>query len=442
MTLFVTAVVTPILFLVLAVPAEAIGDAGQQPAAVTSVAAVAAATHANVPVGAIAIERGHVQAALVQVHASEQPSSAAWTISPGTSTPNGSGNFSVGFDDGQNVASGLPNAFGTRVAILTVLDNGSGFAGTVETLKGIIVTCALNPEIATASALLAAVGPALTCPDASRTGARSTAVTSVWAWGNPIDPAIDDRGLGQAGMAPEALVGFAVSHHLATVFLSVPWAANQGVFADWLSASVDALHANGIHVAALGGDIAWLTRPQLGAQWASDAFHAANFDSVELDLEPWAGVANPNFAVITPQLIASITAVRAAAFGHPVGADLPWWLAARSFGSGTVFDAVVHQLDTVAIIAFADHASGGDGIIQLARPAVASAVAARAQFTIGVETETPAIAGGAQFTFYDSGAAALTAEADKVQTAFSRTSGYRGVSVEHLLSWAALLARS
>ncbi len=437
-TLLAVAIATPLLLLVLAAPPEALGDSGVEPAALSSVAAIATATKSQVPSTAAAIERGHVQAALTQV------GTAAGTtlkLLSGTSVPKVESAYSVGFDDGQNVASGLPDVFGTRVAILTKLGSRAGFAGSVLALNGAMVTCSLDPNVNTAAALLAVVGANLTCPNTAPAPA-STAITTLWAWGNSVDPAVDNRGLGQAGMAPQAITNFASAHKISTVYLSVPWASNQGAIASWLSATVTALHKKGIRVAALGGDAAWVAQPQLAAQWVAAAMQAARFDAVELDVEPWAGVANPDFTTITPELTVLVDGVRAAAGRHPIGIDLPWWLATTAYGTATVFSALVSHVDSVAIVAFADHASGSDGIVALATPAASSAAAAHVPFTIGVETDTPAVAGGAQFTFYDSGASALSTEADKVKAAFASTSGYRGVSVEHLLSWSALLSRA
>jgi hypothetical protein len=429
-------IAAPVALSLTGMPQSAVAE--QQPSALNTLGAIATATTEQLSTGSTAIELGHVQAALTQVQASTQPDAAAWTVLDGTAGPAQAGQYSVGFDDGQNVASGLPDVFGTRVAIVTV--DGDGYAGTVLTLEGATVTCSLGTDTDTAAALLAGVGADLACPDPSPVSGPS-AITSLWAWGNSVDPAADNRGLGEAGMAPQAIADFASAHGIGTVFLSVPWASNQGAIASWLAASVDDLHAEGIRVAALGGDSGWLAEPQLAAEWMSDAMQAADFDAVELDIEPWSGVANPDFATITPALDDTIDAVRSVADGRPVGIDLPWWLATTDYDSSTVFSALLPHVDSVAITAFADHADGSDGIVALAAPAVALASAAGLPFTIGVETDTPAVAGGAQFTFYDSSNDTFSTETAKVRTAFAGTPGYAGVSVEHLLSWSALLAR-
>ena len=269
-----------------------------------------------------------------------------------------------------------------------------------------------------------------------------SAITSMWAWGNSVDPADDERGLGEAGMAPSAIASFAKLHGLTNVYLSAPWASNQGAIATWMQQSVAALHADGIRVSALGGDPAWLSQPSLATQWVSDAMSAAPFDGIQFDLEPWAGNPNVDYSVVTPQYVSLVHQVRAVAGGATVSADLPYWLATTSFGSSSVFATLAASVDSVAIVAFSDHSAGTGGIVSLATPAVQAAAKLGKPFSIGVETDLPQIAGGAQYTFYDNGVTALESETAKVRTAFQSTHGYSGVTVEHLLSWASLIASS
>lgn len=300
-----------------------------------------------------------------------------------------------------------------------------------------MVVSALAGAIVAGGSLIAAA-PAVAVQNSTE-GSAPSAITSMWAWGNPIDPATDARGLGQPQFEPAALVAFAQEHHLRSVYLSVPWAANQGAFATWLPEAVTALHEAGISVSALGGDSGWTTQPSLAAQWVTDALSTAPFDAVQFDVEPWAGIPNPDLATIVPQYAAMLDAARTAAGDVPIGADLPWWLAAHPVGDGTAFDALLPHLQSVAIVAFSDHAAGSDGIIALAEPAAQAAAIAAVPFTIGVETDTPAVAGGAQYTFGDDSPVALETETALVRSHFSTTAGYGGVTVEHLLAWQTLL---
>ncbi|MFF1879173.1 hypothetical protein [Leifsonia sp. NPDC058230] len=302
-----------------------------------------------------------------------------------------------------------------------------------------VFACASLAVAAAVTFASGAVAPSAEAVNASTEGSAPSAITSMWAWGNPIDPATDARGLGQREFEPGALVAFAREHGLRSVYLSVPWAANQGEFATWLPEAVDALHAAGISVSALGGDAGWATQPSLAAQWVSDALATASFDGIQFDVEPWAGVPDPDLGAIVSQYTVMIDAAEQVANGVPIGADLPWWLAAKPYGSGTAFDAILPHLQSVAIVAFSDHAAGSDGIVALSQPAVTAASAAGVPFTIGVETDSPEVAGGAQYTFGDDSAGALETETARVRSSFASTPGYGGVTVEHLIAWRTLL---
>lgn len=306
-------------------------------------------------------------------------------------------------------------------------------------------------SVIVASALAAVLGGSLlaAAPAAAVTGridggtTASSAITGMWAWGNPIDPAQDARGEGMPQFEPQALAGFAAAHQLRTVFLSVPWAADEGPFSAWLSEAVTRLHAAGVtKVAALGGDPAWADDPSLAATWTAAALRAAPFDAVQFDVEPWVVSSDSELPAVVSKLQAMYDAAKAAAGTVPIGADLPWWLAAKPQpGGGTAFDALLPHLKSVAIVAFSDHAAGTDGIIAYAKPAATAAAAKRIPFTIGVETDTPEVAGGPAATFGDDSAALLESETAKVRTALSSLRSYGGVTVEHLRSWQDLLAR-
>lgn len=303
------------------------------------------------------------------------------------------------------------------------------------------VAAAIGGSVLAAPALSAAPAAAVTARIDS--GASPSAITGMWAWGNPIDPAVDPRGEGLAQFEPQALADFAAAHHLRTVFLSVPWAADEGPFGAWLTDAIHALHAAGVtKVAALGGDPAWADDPSLAADWTAAALRAAPFDAIQFDVEPWVVSSDSELPAVVAKLQNLYDQARVAAGSTPVGADLPWWLAAKPQpDGGTAFDALLPHLKSVAIVAFSDHADGTDGIVALAQPAAAAAAAKRIPFTIGVETDTPEVAGGAAATFGDDSAALLESETAKVGTQLSGLRGYGGVTVEHLLAWQGLLAR-
>ncbi|MGO4534277.1 hypothetical protein [Leifsonia sp. 2MCAF36] len=311
----------------------------------------------------------------------------------------------------------------------------------VPRLRSAVTASALALAIGGSALIATAPAAAVTQRVASTT--PTSAITGMWAWGNPIDPAVDARGLGEAQFEPQALADFAAAHKLRTVFLSVPWAADEGPFSAWLTDAVAALHAAGVtKVAALGGDAAWADDPSLAADWTAAALRAAPFDAIQFDVEPWVVSSDDQLPAVVAKLQAMYDSAKTAAGSVPIGADLPWWLAAKPQpGGGTAFDALLPRLKSVAIVAFSDHAGGTDGIVALAKPAATAAAAKRIPFTIGVETDTPEVAGGPSATFGDDTATLLESETAKVRSQLSSLRGYGGVTVEHLLSWQDLIAR-
>jgi hypothetical protein len=269
-----------------------------------------------------------------------------------------------------------------------------------------------------------------------------SALTSMWAWGNSVSPSQDARGLGEAAFVPQTIAAYSAAKKLDNVRLSVPWAADQGdAIRSWVGATVAALRANGQTVSALGGDAQWVSNPSLVSQWITAAHAAAAFTSIQLDVEPW--VTTPNWTT-NPAAIASYVALvsqaqaTAHSLGLTLGIDAPWWLSTTPYLSGTVLSALLPHVDTVSIVAFSDHAGGTDGIIAQAWPAVEQASATLTPFTIGVQTSSDTVSGGAQYTFADKGSAALESESAKVRAAYAAHLGYSGVTVEEYLSWRSL----
>ncbi|WP_141692832.1 hypothetical protein [Leifsonia xyli] len=249
--------------------------------------------------------------------------------------------------------------------------------------------------------------------------------------------------MGEPAFQPSALSAFASAHKLKTVYLSVPCAADQGPFSDWLRSAVKALHGAGVTtVAALGGDVSWASQPQLAATWTRSALTAAPFDAVQFDVEPWVNATDSQLPAIVGDLSNMYDAAAQAAGKVPIGGALPWWLATKPDPSGgTLFGQLLSHIHSVAIVTFVDHAEGEDGIVALAHPAAAVASAARIPFTIGLEADSPDVAGGSAATFGDNSAAALEGQSTIVRARLSGLNGYSGIAVEHLLSWKDLLTR-
>ena len=270
----------------------------------------------------------------------------------------------------------------------------------------------------------------------------STAFRSMWVWDNSLTTAQDNRGTGYAAAAPQTIADFAREHSLNRVHVAAPWVSDEGPIAAWMDETTTALHDAGFEVGVLGGDAGWLDDPSLAVTWTLDAISTRPVDYVALSLEPWTLPSwTTDQAGTVARWEATMDAVKAALpAGVRLALDAPYWLATTPApDGGTLFDAVLERADSLAIVTFVDHADAFDGIIALSAPARAAAGAAGIPYTVGLETDTPEIAGGAPFTFYDDGADALVREAGLVQEALAGDPLFEGVAVEHYRAWRSLL---
>ena len=268
--------------------------------------------------------------------------------------------------------------------------------------------------------------------------AGTTPYASMWLWENPVHATTDARGRGYAEADVDVVAGFARAHGLSTVHVATPWASGEGPVAAWLDEMSGALHGAGMTVSALGGDPSWLGDPSLAAQWTRDVAAARLVDHVQLSVEPWT---RPLWQTDRPKAVAQWHAVMDAVRaelpeGMSLGIDAPAWLASTSSGPHlSLMDGVMSRADSVAIVAFRDVAEGPDGVLALSADARAEAAAAGVPYTIGLETDSPRVTGGPEYTFFDDGAAALEEQAHIIDDALGSDENYQGIAVERFRTW-------
>lgn len=266
-----------------------------------------------------------------------------------------------------------------------------------------------------------------------------SALTAMWAWDNPVDPAEDPRGRAYAPAAPDRLAAFASAGGLQEVYLLAPAGPVGSAVDRWVADAVAALHAAGVRVSAVTGV------GGAAAAWVDAVLAVAPFDRLQVAVLPWAAPAPGRTPADVGRALAdALVVVRSAAAGTPVDACVPWWVAPGSadgpgVSDATGFDAVLATADRVALAAPAPRAHGPGGILELAAPAVAALTAAGRPFTIAVQTDAPDIAGGADRTFYDEGPVALVRETALVGAALAGVPGFEGVAVKAHRAWRRLL---
>jgi hypothetical protein len=110
-------------------------------------------------------------------------------------------------------------------------------------LTSIITALVSSPLVTSTGLSMATPTSCANITTAAKPNPTASALTSMWAWGNPVSPADDERGLGESAFAPATISAYAAAHHLSNVRLSAPWASDQGTaIRGWLNESVTRRH--------------------------------------------------------------------------------------------------------------------------------------------------------------------------------------------------------
>lgn len=285
------------------------------------------------------------------------------------------------------------------------------------------------------------------------------AITAMWAWDNPVDPALDPRGRGYAPAATDRLVAFARAGGLHEVHVAAPGGPAGAPVDEWLRTTVAALHDAGVAVCAVTGVL------DATAAWAAATVALAPVDRLQVVVLPWAPPGDETGDASDPgpgsrpgpaptaaevgrevgravgrDVLAALAALRSGGTGIAVDAAVPWWFASEVDDDGRpLLSPVVEAADRVTLAAPAARAEGPGGVLELAAPAVEVLVAAGRPFRIGVQADAPGGVVGADQTFWDEGPVALIRECGVVAAALADVPGFGGVAVKDLRSWRRLL---
>lgn len=231
-----------------------------------------------------------------------------------------------------------------------------------------------------------------------------------------------------------AAVRFVAERRVRTVFLGVGWEGPE----PQVITLADRLRTAGVSVQCLGGEGGWLAEPDLARQWLARALRAGPFDAVHLDVEPWA--VKPGWAEdrarLLGQYLGVLRVVRKA--GLPLEVDVAPRLATDTVKSRTALDAVLGSADRVTVMAYRDHATGANGILEFSRLAREACSRHGVDFRIGVETQPAEQAGGPGQTFAEEGRVALERETAVVANHLGADRRYLGVAVHDWRHWRGL----
>lgn len=242
-------------------------------------------------------------------------------------------------------------------------------------------------------------------------GANRADATATWVWRSPVDPG--------------GTVSFAVSRGLREVYLAV----GAGGVDRPTAKLAEALRANGIAVAALGGDPGWTLDHDAALRWAERVTAGAPFDGVHLDVEPWV---LPDWPQQARRLMDSYAALIATVAARgPLAVDVVPWLADEHRGA---LAHVVRHCDAITVLAYRDRAQR---ILTDVRDIQEICRAVGRRYRIGVETQPvgPSLPSGV--TFGDDGSAAMARELSSVVSGIDDDL-FEGFAVHHLDSWRAM----
>ena len=203
---------------------------------------------------------------------------------------------------------------------------------------------------------------------------------------------------------------------------------------------VDAAHASGLRVAALGGDASWLDDPDdVVERWLTPALAAAAFDGIHLDVEPPIDPDDPDPALVSRflGLVRRIAGSRPRPL--PVDLDVRFWYWQVRAGQTDLQSALLAIADAVTVLSYRTATAGVDGSIAITRPtASARPVPARPSASPRRRGTSATIRQPASRRSSASAGPTSTARWPRVDASFAGSPHYAGTAIHDWLGWQTL----
>lgn len=254
---------------------------------------------------------------------------------------------------------------------------------------------------------------------------RATAAPSraVWVWDEP---------------APEGLAAWCAAKGVGDLFLAVPTDLTTSPRLAWLR-EVRRQLPDHVGVQLLGGDPGWLDEPGEARRWWTSAVRAGPVAALHLDLEVWAhsGWDTDLRPALVRRFLALLAEVRG--LGVPVEVDLAHHLHQVRTDSGQPLDrAVLGLSDAVTLLTYRRRVSGSNGLLEIARPTLAAAVARRTPVRLAVACSPIADDPTGEQGFHGRTEEEMLAAVVQVEQAMGQRPGWRGMAMHDRAGWAAL----
>jgi hypothetical protein len=238
---------------------------------------------------------------------------------------------------------------------------------------------------------------------------------------------------------PEGLVRWTLGSGVGELFVHVGPRLGTSPDLDWVRTVSARARAAGIRVAALGGDPAWVVRPDDALDWQAGALATGLFDGVHLDVEPWR---RDDWDTRRAELVAGYLEVHrrlAAATTLPVEADVAFWLHEVESAAGPLDAALMQELESATVMSYRTTATGPDSITAVAERALSTGGNVGIGCRLAVETrylgDDPV---SRKQTFHGLGVAALQCAMVEVDAHHASTAAYRGIAVHDHAGWRSL----
>ncbi len=245
---------------------------------------------------------------------------------------------------------------------------------------------------------------------------------------------------------PAATVDLAVSTGIDQIFVAVPPNLTTSSQLPDIKALSNRARAAGIRVDALGGDPGWVDNPTwVVTYWLKPARSAGLFTGIHIDVEPYTSSAwTTDRATVVRRYLALLDTLQASAGTYAVEADIPFWFdtvpAVASTGATSSLDReIIKRTAGVTVMSYRTTATGPDGTLDVAAPALAAGASLGKPVRLGQETNY--LGGNAaekKQTFHGWTRTAMETQLAQVGEGAPRYATYAGLAIHDASGYAAM----
>jgi len=233
---------------------------------------------------------------------------------------------------------------------------------------------------------------------------------------------------------PAALVSWAVSHAVTTIFVYVNQHAPDVASLTELRRRCDEA---GILLDALGGEPAWTTDRATALAWKQTVDRLGLFHAIHVDVEPYLlGTWNRDRSGLVEAYLRLLDAFADPAGNRPLEVDIPFWYGTVPVGARTLADEVLDRVDAVTVMSYRDTPTGANSMVDVSRDVLSRAAKAAKPARLAAETQP--LAECAYCSFHGDTQRALAASLARADGAARRYPAFAGIAVHQYSSWAAL----